>query len=178
MRDVDSTTVRERRLKTVRWRPAFQFLLLLPALALWNSAIAASDASSRALLNSGHSRAIDIAVVEGMMTLDAARASWTEVLDEFARKAGVRFHYTVAPLGMVTVSCDRMTVARALECLLGRDAAFMVRYRSWSAGSERDPLPTDVWLLGHPWLTVGARGSPRRHRGEKGIVQGRIGRER
>jgi len=82
------------------------------------------------------------------MTLDAARASWTEVLDEFARKAGVRFHYTVAPLGMVTVSCDRMTVTRALECLLGRDAAFMVRYRSWSAGSERDPQPADVWILG------------------------------
>jgi hypothetical protein len=138
--------VRERGINTVRRRPGFQFLLLVPTLALWNSAIAASDASSRALLDSAHSRAIDIAVHQGMMTLDVARASWTEVLDEFA-KAGVRFHYTVAPLGMVTASCDRMTVTRALECLLGRDAAFMVR---WSAGSERDPLPTDVWLLGQP----------------------------
>jgi len=37
-----------------------------------------------------------------MMTLDAGRASWTEVRGEVARKAGVRFHYTVAPRGMVT----------------------------------------------------------------------------
>lgn len=147
---IDSTIVRESGLKTVRRRPGLQFLLLVPGLALWNSAIAALDASSRALLDSGHSAAVDIAFHQGMMTLDAARASWTEVLDEFARKAGVRFHYTVAPLGMVTVSCDRMTVARALECLLGRDAAFMVRYRSGSAGLKRDPLPTDVWLLRQP----------------------------
>jgi len=129
-------------------RSGLQCLLLVPGLAVWNSAIAASDVWSRALLDSGHSAAVDIAFHQGMMTLDVARASWTEVLDEFAGKAGLRFHYTVAPLGMVTVSCDRMTVARALECLLGRDTAFIVRYRRWSAGFERDPLPTDVWILG------------------------------
>lgn len=150
MRNVDSMTVRERRLKAVSRRLGLQLFLLVPGLALGNHAIAASDASSRALPDSGRSGAIDIAVHQGMMTLDAARASWAEVLDEFARKAGIRFHYTVAPLGMVTVSCDRMTVTRVLECLLGRDASFIVRYGSWSAGSERDPLPTDAWLLGQP----------------------------
>lgn len=148
MPNVNSMTVRERWLKTVGRRPGPRFLLLV--LALGTNGIAAPDASSRALLDAGRSATIDIAVHQGTMTLDAARASWTEVLDEFARKAGVRFHYAVAPLGMVTVSCDRMTVTRALECLLGRDAAFMVRYRSWSAGSGRDPPPTDVWLLGQP----------------------------
>jgi hypothetical protein len=138
--------IRERELNTVRRRAGL--LLLVSGLALANNAIAASDASSRALLDSGHFVAVDIAVHQGTMTVDAARASWTEVLDEFARKAGVRFHYIVAPLGRVTVSCDRMTVSRALECLLGRDAAFIVRYGSRGAVSGGEPLPTDVWLLG------------------------------
>jgi len=170
-------TVRERGLKPGGRRPGLQ-VLLLPALALWNSGVAASDASSRALLDSAHSRAIDIAVDQGMMTLDAARASWTEVLDEFARKSGVRFHYTVAPLGMVTVSCDRMTVTRALECLLGRNAAFMVRYRYWSTGSERDLLPTDVWLLGQPAAGGRSNGVAAPSPWREGVVRGRIDRER
>ncbi|MGH8534584.1 MAG: HEAT repeat domain-containing protein [Gammaproteobacteria bacterium] len=80
--------------------------------------------------------------------MDVTRAPWTEVLGEIARQTGIRFHYAIAPQGLVTVSCPRMTVTRALECLLGHDAALMLRYAPGRAKPRRVPLPADVWLLG------------------------------
>lgn len=138
-------TVRERGLR-VACRGS-GLLVLVPGLMLWNSVIAAPEAPSRALLDLGHSR-IDIGFHQGEMTLDVARAPWTEVLSEIARQTGIRFHYAIAPRGAVTVSCPKMTVTRALECLLGHDAALMLRYAPVRAKAKRDRLPTDVWLLG------------------------------
>lgn len=144
MQGVYSMTVRE---------PGFArrrsgLLLLAPGLMLWSSVIAAPDVPSRSLSDSGHSRAVDVRFNQGEMTLDLTRAPWTEVLGEIARKTGIRFHYALAPQGVVTVSCPRTTFPRALECLLGHDAALMLRYAPGRAEPNRDPLPTDVWLLG------------------------------
>ena len=94
--------------------------------------------------------AVDIAFHKGLVTLKVTRASWTDVLAEFARKTGVRFHYAAAAPGVVTASCIGMTIARALECLLGDDTALVLRYPPERSGARPDPLPTEVWVLGQP----------------------------
>jgi hypothetical protein len=94
--------------------------------------------------------AVNIAFHKGLITLKATRASWTDVLAEFARKTGVRFHYAAADPGVVTASCIGMTIARALECLLGDDTALVLRYPTERSGARPDPLPTEVWVLGQP----------------------------
>ena len=82
----------------------------------------APQAPFRASSDTGLSKSVDIDIHRDMMTLNATQASWKEVLDEFRRQTGIRFHDTIAPQGVVTVSCPSMTFTRALECLLGRDA--------------------------------------------------------
>ena len=94
--------------------------------------------------------AVDIAFHKGLITLKVTRASWTDVLAEFARKTEVRVHYAAAAPGVVTASCIGMTIARALECLLGDDTALVLRYPPERSGARPDPLPTEVWVLGQP----------------------------
>jgi hypothetical protein len=165
--------VHEGRVATVRWRLSVQLFLLASGTALGNAVIAAPDVPSQAIWNSGPARAVDIArkvdieFLQGKMTLHIAGASWIEVFDEFTRKTGIRFHYAIAPWGMVTVSCSGMTVARALGCLLGDDAALILQYPPGNTNSVRDPLPTDVWLVGQPKTSgEGARTVARSQRPE------------
>lgn len=110
----------------------------------------APQAPFRASSDTGLSKSVHIDIHRDMMTLNATRASWKEVLDELPRQTGIRFHDTIAPQGVVTVSCPSMTFTRALECLLGNDAALILRYSPRGDGSKKGALPTDVWLLGEP----------------------------
>ncbi|MGH8470101.1 MAG: HEAT repeat domain-containing protein [Gammaproteobacteria bacterium] len=143
--------LRARGLRTVGRRSGFRLLWLVPGLMLWNSSvIPAPQAPFRASSDTGLSKSVHIDIHRDMMTLNVTQASWKEVLDEFRRETGIRFHHTVAPQGVVTVSCPSMTFTRALECLLGRDAALILRYPPRGDGPKRSALPTDVWLLGEP----------------------------
>ncbi|MFH0351801.1 MAG: HEAT repeat domain-containing protein, partial [Chromatiales bacterium] len=126
-------------------------LVLASGLMPWNGVVIASpDLPPGAPVDARPFGAVDIELHEGMVTVKVARASWTDVLTEFARKTGVRFHYAAAAPGVVTTSCIRMTIARALECLLGDDAALVLRYPTERSGARPDPLPTEVWVLGQP----------------------------
>ncbi|MGH8488980.1 MAG: HEAT repeat domain-containing protein [Gammaproteobacteria bacterium] len=126
-------------------------LSLVPGMLLWNShVIAGPETPSQALLSAGGSGSVEIELYKGLMSLNVTRAPWTEVLDEFGRKTGTRFHYVETPQGIITASCNRMTPTRALECLFGHAAAHIVRYAGKHAKSATNPLPSDVWLLGPP----------------------------
>lgn len=141
----------ERGLRTVGRRSGLRLLWLLPGLMLWTSrVIPAPQAPFRASSDTGLSELVHIDFHRDVMTLNATQASWEEVLDEFRRQTGIQFHYATAPQGVVTVSCPSMTFTRALECLLGRDAALILRYPPRGDGSKKGALPTDVWLLGEP----------------------------
>ncbi len=110
----------------------------------------APQAPFRASSDTGLSKSVDIDIHRDMMTVNATHASWKEIFDEFHRQTGIRFHDTLAPQGVVTVSCPSMTFTRALECLLGRDAGLILRYPPRGEGSNKGALPTEVWLLGEP----------------------------
>lgn len=143
--------LRERRLRTAGRRSGLQLLWLVPGSMLWNSSVmSAPQAPFRASSHTGLSKSVDIDIHRGMMILNVTQASWKEVLDEFRRQTGTRFHDTIAPQGVVTVSCPSMTFTRALECLLGRDAGLIARYPPRGEGSKKGALPTEVWLLGEP----------------------------
>lgn len=82
--------------------------------------------------------------------MDLVEVPLADVFDELGRKTGIRFHYSSTPKGVVTASCTSMTITRALECLLGREAALIKRYAPGAIESALDALPTEVWLLGQP----------------------------
>ncbi|MFH0342027.1 MAG: HEAT repeat domain-containing protein [Chromatiales bacterium] len=131
-------------MRTLGRRSGLRLLWLVAGLMLWNSSVMSAP---QAL---GLSKSVDIDIHRDKMTLNVTQASWKEVLDEFRRQTGIRFHDTIAPQGVVTVSCPSMTFTRALECLLGRDAGLILRYPPRGEGSNKGALPTEVWLLGEP----------------------------
>lgn len=146
-----SMRLRERGLRTIGRRSGLRLLWLVPGLMLWTSSvIPAPQAPFRASSDAGLSKSVHIDIHRDMMTLNVTQASWKEVLDECRRETGIRFHDTIAPQSVVTVSCPSMTFTRALECLLGRDAGLILRYPPRGEGSQKSALPTDVWLLGEP----------------------------
>lgn len=119
--------------------------LFAAGMLLWNSHVIAGPET---LLNAGPSGSMQIEFHQGLMSLNVTRAPWTEVLDEFGRKTGTRFHYVETPQGIITASCHRMVPTRVLECLFGHDAARIVRYAGGNETFTTHPLPSDVWLLG------------------------------
>ena len=142
-------TVHERRLKGAG--RILGLLVLVSGLLPWNGVVIASpDLPPGAPADARPFGAVDIAFHKGLITLKVTRASWTDVLAEFARKTEVRVHYAAAAPGVVTASCIGMTIARALECLLGDDTALVLRYPTERSGARPDPLPTEVWVLGQP----------------------------
>ncbi len=142
-------TVREHRFNGIGRR--LGLLLLASGLMPWNDGVIASpDLPPGASVDVRPPGRVDIEFQEGTITAKVAQASRTEVLTEFARKTGLRFHYAAAAPDRVTASCIRMTIARALECLLGDDAALVLRYPPERSGASQDPLPSEVWVLGQP----------------------------
>jgi len=127
-------------------------LVLVSGLMPWNGVVIASpDLPPGAPAYVRPFGAVDIAFHKGLITLKVTRASWTDVLAEFARKTtGVRFHYAAAAPGVVTASCIGMIIARALECLLGDDTALVLRYPTERSRARPEPFPTEVWVLGQP----------------------------
>ncbi len=143
-------TIRECGLRT-GWRRTGRVLLAaVSGLMPWNGVTAEPEVPDPASSGAERAGSVHIEIQHGLVTLQVARASRTEVLEEFGRRSGIRFHYAIGPEGEITASCVRMTLTRALECLLGRGSAHMLRYPPHVDNSRTNVLPTDVWLLGQP----------------------------
>lgn len=83
---------------------------------------------------------------DGLLSIEAKQRPWTQVIEAIRERTGMRFHYSIALEGSVTVSFTALPIKQALERLFGLEADFVLRY------PERvfQPLavPEEVWVLG------------------------------
>ncbi|MGZ5600093.1 MAG: HEAT repeat domain-containing protein [Methylobacter sp.] len=71
-----------------------------------------------------------------------------QVLDNIAKKTGVRINYSVLPDGLVTATCVGPTVKQIMACLLIHKADFVFRYSRQSNRIKQQDQPIEAWVLG------------------------------
>jgi hypothetical protein len=81
------------------------------------------------------------------IAVEARQAPLGPILDEIARKTGIRVHYSALPREPVTVRCKEATLKEAITCLLGSGADLMFRYGSGPAKEVSPGRPTELWVL-------------------------------
>ncbi|MGH8525195.1 MAG: hypothetical protein ACREXY_13600, partial [Gammaproteobacteria bacterium] len=72
---------------------------------------------------------------DSLLSLEAARTPWTQVLKEIQQATGMRFHHAYPLKGAVSVFLAALPVTQALEQLFGPQASF----KPWRAAEGRKP---------------------------------------
>ncbi|MGH8532406.1 MAG: HEAT repeat domain-containing protein [Gammaproteobacteria bacterium] len=83
---------------------------------------------------------------DGLLSLEAARKPWTQVLKEIQQETGMRFHHAYPLKGSVSIFLAALPVTQALEQLFGPQASFIFHYPPGVSGQLA--VPRDVWVLG------------------------------
>lgn len=91
---------------------------------------------------------LTISFRDGLLSIEAKHGPWAKVLKEIRKKTGIRFHYTLALEGSVTLSFADLPVKEALERLFGPEANFVFRYQGAGDLLGSLALPNEVWVLG------------------------------
>lgn len=94
--------------------------------------------------------ALQVTINRKALKLEAKVAPLGRVLDEIANKTKIQIHHSALPEQRVTVTCNEATVEKVMECLLGLEADFIVRY-STGILHPGQHKPEEIWLLSNGW---------------------------
>lgn len=138
------------------WLSAATAMPLVAAPQAPTKSVESHDHKSRAL----ESRTLRLHLDNGLLSLDANRQSFAEVLGAIQKETGIRFHYNLPMAEEVSLSFDDVPVADALKLLLGREAQFMFRFPERSSNASRTAVPEEVWILGNVSVPGAEAGRP------------------
>jgi hypothetical protein len=85
---------------------------------------------------------------KGLLSIEAREISWSKLLDELSRRAGITLRVRLPLDGLVTASLQNLPVERALEQLFGREVNFLYVYNSGHARHGILNSPSEAWIFG------------------------------
>jgi len=84
----------------------------------------------------------------GLLSVDVTQGAWDAVVQEVARRTGIRLHLALPLTGTITAAFTDLPVERALKRLFGPEANFIFLYPNQALPLTAVIPPADVWVLG------------------------------